>query len=195
MAFMQLAPALLLAAGIWVMLVLVVISICRAAKAGHDEIDAGYGGPVEPNRQALLNSRQLEDRIAEEALGLDLQAHPRPTRGPSKPPNRAADRPTDDEPVIATGVLGLPTAAEFLGVTPDVLLAWEARYGYPKLRRSATTRGRVYSRAEVLALAESLQTGLSIPAAIDVAQAATGRRRATARTALRNRHVPGAGPE
>jgi hypothetical protein len=228
---MQLALALMLGAGIWVFVLLLAMSLCRAAKAADNAMEAAYEAADRPT-------------LGRDPMGFDLGAHPRPTRGASKPLERAydpaepaaadqdgtpepryhprprweieapseprlhvrdpfvtsttprtvADRPRD-EPATATRLLSVRAAADLLGISPEVLLAWEARFGYPKLRRSAGTPGRAYSRAEVLALAHSLQTGLSISAAIDDAQTATSRRRGTARTALRTRDAPGAGPE
>jgi hypothetical protein len=176
MAFMQLVMTISLGAGIWVSVLLLVISLCKAAKAGDEALDAGYVTAEESGWQEVKDSRQVNDGIAPAAIEVDLRAHPRPTRGAfdrRTPP----EHPTEPMP---RQLLGPSEAADTLGVTPEVLLAWEGRYGYPKAHHPSAAPGRAYRRAEVLALAESLRNGLSIASAINAAQAATSRRRASA---------------
>lgn len=62
-------------------------------------------------------------------------------------------------------------AAALLNVSPNTLRAWERRFGYPKPRRSAG-RHRRYTHAEVTALRDALQQGLSISSAISRAREA-----------------------
>jgi hypothetical protein len=198
---MQLAVTILLGTGIWVSALVLAISLCRAAKAGDQalEAEAGCATGEESGREEMGDSPQIDQRMAHEAIGFDLRVHPRPTRGasdrPPPPASTTAARLAAGTPATTRQLLSLREAAETLGVTPDVLLAWEARYGYPKPHRSSTTPGRAYSRAEVLALADSLQNGLSIPSAIDAAQGVTHRRRTTARAAVGKRQPPAPGPE
>jgi hypothetical protein len=187
---MRPVPTLLIAAAICVGVLLLAVWLDKAAKASHRTLETREEGAEEPSGE-VAGSPQVGERIAREAMGLDLGAHPRPTRGA---PNPAAGL-ADDDSATATRLLSLGEAAEELGVSTGVLLAWEARYGYPKAHRSTTIEGRAYSRVEVLALAESLQTGLSIPSAVDDAQATANRRRAAARRILHNRHPSGPGSE
>lgn len=213
---MLLALLVLLGAGIWAFMLLLAISLCKAAKAGDKALEASYAAAQEASRQEVMNSPQVRGRIAHDAGRFDLGAHPRSTRrayyptppehptepaagdpggagprqqslplseAPREPGGRSACTPittaamptaggvlTTDAPPTAKRLLSLREAAEVLGVSPDVLLAWEARYGYPKPYRASTTRGLRYSRAELLVLADSLQNGLSIPSAIDDAR-------------------------
>jgi hypothetical protein len=78
-------------------------------------------------------------------------------------------------------------AAERLGVSPEVLVQWEARYGYPRSCQWATKPGRTYSRTEIAALSASLETEVSITSAIAIAQAELMRRRQTTRRARTGR--------
>jgi DNA-binding transcriptional MerR regulator len=59
-------------------------------------------------------------------------------------------------------------AAALLRVSPNTLRAWEQRFGYPKPRRSPG-RHRLYVHAEIDALRQALEEGLSISSAISVA--------------------------
>jgi hypothetical protein len=227
---MQIGMFILLGAGIWGSVVLLAMSLCKAAKAGDQVLETDYMTAEESGWQEADDFPEIQKRIAHDAIELDLQAHRRPTRvafdrrterladsagadpagaGPRHParPPRDTDPPmeprgrldcspitTQTTPTTAASsamsrqLLNLSEAADTLRVTPDVVLAWETRYGYPKAHHSWTTPGRAYSRAEVLALAESLRNGLSIRSAISVAQAATNRRRAT--SAGRKRQPP-----
>jgi hypothetical protein len=182
---MQLPLTVSIAAAILAGVVLLAVSLDKAAKARHRAAEEAEEGAAEARSEAT-DPPELRERIAREAMDFDLDAHPRPTRGGA---NRATGSP-DEQSATASRLVSLREAAEDLGVSTDVLLAWEARYGYPKAHQSATIEGRAYSRADILALAESLQTGLSIPSAVDDAQAS--RRRAAARQILhhRNRSTP-----
>lgn len=64
-------------------------------------------------------------------------------------------------------------AATLLNVSPNTLRAWERRFGYPKPRRSAG-KHRIYTYAEIAALREALEEGLSISSAVSVAREAFG---------------------
>jgi hypothetical protein len=59
-------------------------------------------------------------------------------------------------------------AAAVLGVSPHTLRTWEQRFGYPHSVSGAGERR--YAHGEVIALRDSLEAGLSIPAAIDKAR-------------------------
>jgi MerR family transcriptional regulator, light-induced transcriptional regulator len=59
-------------------------------------------------------------------------------------------------------------AATLLNVSPNTLRTWERRFGYPKPWRSPG-RHRVYTYAEIEALRNALQEGLSVSSAISVA--------------------------
>src|SRR3712207_4970167 len=62
-------------------------------------------------------------------------------------------------------------AAALLNVTANTLRAWERRFGYPKPQRSQGNH-RLYTYAEVAALREALDEGLSISSAVSVAREA-----------------------
>src|SRR3954464_5839718 len=62
-------------------------------------------------------------------------------------------------------------AAALLNVSPNVLRAWERRFGYPKPQRSAG-RHRLYTHGEVAALRDALAQGLSISSAVSRAREA-----------------------
>ena len=62
-------------------------------------------------------------------------------------------------------------AAALLNVTANTLRAWERRFGYPKPQRSPGNH-RMYTYAEICALREALQEGLSISSAVSVAREA-----------------------
>ena len=72
--------------------------------------------------------------------------------------------------------LDLSQAAAALGVTPETLLAWETRYGFP----TSSPSDRLYNQSEVLALRDRILHGLSVAAA--VARARDGSKRRRART-------------
>lgn len=56
-------------------------------------------------------------------------------------------------------------AATLLHVSANTLRMWEAKFGFPKPRRSAG-RHRMYVHGEVAALGEALQSGLSVASAV-----------------------------
>lgn len=58
--------------------------------------------------------------------------------------------------------LDLDDAAALLGVSPETLLAWEARYGFP----TPSPAERLYNEAEVIALRESIRDEVSIAGAV-----------------------------
>jgi len=60
-------------------------------------------------------------------------------------------------------------AAAVLGVSPDALREWEQRFGYPRSVCGVTGQRR-YAHAEVIALRDSLEAGLSIASAINKAR-------------------------
>ena len=60
-------------------------------------------------------------------------------------------------------------AAAMLCVNPETLRAWEQRFGYPHSVSRATGQRR-YAPREVIALRNTLETGLSVAAAIDSAR-------------------------
>jgi MerR family transcriptional regulator, light-induced transcriptional regulator len=60
-------------------------------------------------------------------------------------------------------------AAAMLHVSPDTLRAWEARFGYPHSVSRATGQRR-YAHRDVIALRNTLDTGLSVAAAINKAR-------------------------
>src|ERR1700729_461979 len=72
--------------------------------------------------------------------------------------------------------LDLYHAASLLGISPETLLAWEMRYGFP----IASPVEQRYSPSEVLALRDSLEDGLSIASAVTRAREKAKRRRVTA---------------
>ena len=76
------------------------------------------------------------------------------------------------------GVDGLRTlktseAAALLSVTPNTLRTWERRFGYPNPQR-LPGRHRLYAYAEVAALREALEGGLTISSAVSVVCEAFG---------------------
>lgn len=74
-------------------------------------------------------------------------------------------------------------AAARLNVTASTLRTWERRFGYPRPERSPG-RHRQYSEAEILALRDALQDGLSISSAISRARRSLGTDAATLAGAL-----------
>jgi hypothetical protein len=76
----------------------------------------------------------------------------------------AIARPMTDSPAPdqALRTLDLSHAAALLGVSPDTLLAWEARYGFP----TSSASDHRFNRSDVLALRDSILDGVSIAAAV-----------------------------
>jgi DNA-binding transcriptional MerR regulator len=64
----------------------------------------------------------------------------------------------------------LDEAAAVLGVSPNTVRAWEQRFGYPHSVFGAAGQRR-YARAELVALRDSLEAGLSVASAINKARA------------------------
>lgn len=62
-------------------------------------------------------------------------------------------------------------AAAMLSVSPNTLRAWERRFNYPRPQRTAGQH-RAYIHAEVIALRDALQAGLSISSAVSRAREA-----------------------
>jgi hypothetical protein len=100
------------------------------------------------------------------AMDTDLAQAPAASRGGDITPSPA--------PRLALRTLDVCDAASLLGVTPETLLAWEARYGFP----TASPLEQRYSPTEVLALRDSLEDGLSIASAVTRAREKARRRRA-----------------
>jgi hypothetical protein len=140
---MPLEIALALAAGVWIAVLLFVVSICAAAKWSDDAMDMALASAVEVARAE------------------------------------------SQERVLRT--LSLGDAASLLGIDPDTLLAWEARYGFPTSSPSELR----YNRSEVLALRDGLRDGVSIASAVARARAQMRRRRATATAPLGDRRGGG----
>jgi hypothetical protein len=186
-------PALLILAVVgvvWVGVALLAMALAKAAKAGDTTLSATHPEQKHGRRDAA-RSGQLRERIEQESPWLDLGAHPRPTRP------RSAERVLSAPRAVSTGddkawpTLSIDDAARALGVNPDVLLAWEERYGFPKSCQWTTERGPTYSRWEVLALREALDRDLSISSAIAAARTDATRQRMTARKAHLGRHPAG----
>jgi hypothetical protein len=110
---------------------------------------------------SMCRAARLSDEATDAARGRD--------------PGDWTGRPTTGDAPLRT--LDLGQAAALLGVTPELLLAWEARYGFP----SSSPVERLYSQPEVLALRNSLRTEASIASAVARARERTQRRRACAR--------------
>ena len=76
-------------------------------------------------------------------------------------------------------------AAALLGVSPETVVAWEQRYGFPTSGSSVPR----YSQSEVLALRDSLEDGLSIASAVAHARQRNRRRRAVRSISGRRRAI------
>jgi hypothetical protein len=152
MVVMVLAVAFLIGAGAWSVVLVVVVALCRSAKAGDCALLGLSTGYVH---------------------GIDLSAHRRPTRSPIRASTKTF------APPLAPGeerreMLDIAEAAQALGVEPEVLVAWEARYGYPACGLSPSGHGLSYAQLEISALALALRAGLSVASAIAAARATTG---------------------
>jgi DNA-binding transcriptional MerR regulator len=64
-------------------------------------------------------------------------------------------------------------AAALLNVTPNTLRTWERRFGYPKPQR-LPSKHRLYAYAEIAALREALEEGLTISSAVSAVSEAFG---------------------
>jgi hypothetical protein len=128
---MRLEVLLSVAIGLWIAVILVVLSLCRAAKQGDEAMDAALAGTSDTEITRL----------------------PAPER--------------------SLRTLSLDEAASLLDVSPNTLLAWDERYGFPTSSASASQ----YSEFEVLALRDSLNDGLSIASAVIRARDRIKRRR------------------
>ncbi|HUA05380.1 MAG TPA: hypothetical protein VMB27_15855 [Solirubrobacteraceae bacterium] len=146
---MGLELIVVVATAAWCAVLLLVVSLCRAAKSSDDAAEAYL----------------LEARAA------DQEAEIVPS-------------PSVDSPLRT---LDLDQAAAFLGVIPEMLLAWEARYGFP----TSSPSERLYSRSEILALRDTLRRERSIAAAVARARERTRRRRTAARTRVGDHHDGG----
>jgi hypothetical protein len=155
---MQLALTLIAAGGVWLLVVLFAISLCRAAQAGDTALDAGCRSAEKAGAGDVLYASEVRQRIADDPEEFDFAAHPRPTRGRE-----------------AGLTLDIREAAATLRASPDALRAWESRYGYPVSQCSVPGHEPTYRREEVLALAEALQNSLSVASAIGGARAAVTR--------------------
>jgi hypothetical protein len=168
MVVMVLAVALMIGAGAWSVVLVLVVSLCKCAKAGDRALDHQSTGYL---------------------LGIDLSTHRRPTRAPvgAGPETAAPPLPGGEE---RGQMLDIAEAAGALGVEPEVLVAWEARYGYPACGLSANGRGLSYAQLEISALAVALRAGLSIASAIATARATTGHDNAVGSDPWYRRHLP-----
>jgi len=137
---MGLEVIVVLATGMWFAVLLLVISLCRAAKSSDEAAEAHL-------REARAGSHDAE-----------------------YPPPPSVDCPLR--------TLDLDQAAALLGVIPEMLLAWEARYGFP----TSSPSERLYSQSEILALRDTIRREPSIAAAVARARERTRRRRTPART-------------
>jgi hypothetical protein len=138
------------AVAIWAAVVLLAISLCRAAKLSDEAM------------HFVVLRTETGDR--------DDGGMPSPlsSRSPASSSSSEVERPLR--------TLALEDAASLLGVSPETLLRWEERFGFP---RSCPSELR-YSQSEVLALVASLDDGASIPAAVAQARERIKRRRASA---------------
>jgi DNA-binding transcriptional MerR regulator len=90
----------------------------------------------------------------------------------------------------AAGGLSIGGVAANTGLSPEVIRAWEVRYGFPTPERTATGQRR-YSPEQIAQLADVLQhrqRGLSVPAAIAAARRLGGERATTVFAAIRQHH-------
>lgn len=133
---MQLELVLSVALGLWIAVMLVAVSLCRAAKRSDDAMDAALAIAIAAGHDAELT------------------------------------RPPSCERSLRT--LSLDHAATLLEVSPETLLAWEARYGFPTSSPSSDAR---YNQSDVLALRASLEDEVSVASAVIRARERTVRRR------------------
>lgn len=184
---MVLAVALLVGAGAWGVAFVVVISLCKSAKAGDRGLEDLSREADEEGPAAL--STPADRPSTGYLLGIDLRTHRRPTRASMEAGIGPAARPavSDEE---RGQMLDIAEAAQALGVEPEVLVAWEARYGYPACGLSATGRGLSYAQLEISALAVALRAGLSVASAIATARATTRQDDPAGSDPWYRRHLP-----
>ena len=144
---------------IWAAVLLLAISLCRAAKRGDDAMRALLASPP--------------------AAGGDDE-----TRRSSSPSPAPSPLPSPERPLRT---LDLEQAASLLDVSPETLLTWEQRFGFP----SSTPAEPRYNQSEVLALRDSLDNGASIASAVAMARDRIKRRRAPVPGGLFDHHRDG----
>jgi hypothetical protein len=154
---------------IWAAVLLLTISLCRAAKRGDDAM------------RALLASSQPAGGDDETRRSSSPSPAPPVSPSPSASPTPAAS------PERPLRTLDLEQAATLLEVSPETLLTWEQRFGFP----SSTPAEPRYSQSEVLALRDSLDDGASIASAIAMARERIKRRRAPVPGGLFDHHRDG----
>lgn len=159
----------------WVAVLLFAICLGRAAKAG----DKALVSPAQVTDEPATIGRvaALTHDVRRDELGVERAARHRATRAGALPERDAGPRSVATEPSLS-----LSEAADTLGVEPDVLVAWEARYHYPTSTPSSDGDLDTYREKDVIALASALQSGLSISAAVRAAASVTTRRSHTAHT-------------
>lgn len=149
---MQVEVVVLVAIGLWIAVLLVVVSLCHAAKRSD---------------QAVHSAVAKRTAAARRSAGTRSSA-----------------------PELRLRTLSLDNAATLLGVSPETLLAWQARYGFP----TSSTSDRRYNQTEVLALRECLEGGLSISSAMVRAREQTRRRRSATAARLAEHRDGGLAP-
>lgn len=154
---------------IWAAVLLLTISLCRAAKRGDDAM------------RALLASSQPAGGDDETRRSSSPSPAPPVSSSPSASPTTAAS------PERPLRTLDLEQAASLLDVSPETLLTWEQRFGFP----SSTPAEPRYSQSEVLALRDSLDDGASIASAVAMARDRIKRRRAPVPGGLFDHHRDG----
>jgi hypothetical protein len=154
---------------IWAAVLLFAISLCRAAKRGDDAM------------RALLASSQAAGGDDETRRSSSPSPAPPVSPSPSASPTPAAS------PERPLRTLDLEQAATLLEVSPETLLTWEQRFGFP----SSTPAEPRYSQSEVLALRDSLDDGASIASAVAMARERIKRRRAPVPGGLFDHHRDG----
>lgn len=154
---------------IWAAVLLLTISLCRAAKRGDDAM------------RALLASSQPAGGDDETRRSSSPSPAPPVSPSPSASPTTAAS------PERSLRTLDLEQAASLLDVSPETLLTWEQRFGFP----SSTPAEPRYSQSEVLALRDSLDDGASIASASAMARERIKRRRAPVPGGLFDHHRDG----
>ena len=148
---------------IWAAVLLLAISLCRAAKRGDVAIRALLASPP--------------------AAGGDDET--RRSSSPSPAPAVSPSPGASPERTLRT--LDLEQAARLLDVSLETLLTWEQRFGFP----SSTPAEPRYSQSEVLALRDSLDDGASIASAVAMARELIRRRRAPLPGGLFDHHRDG----